>query len=60
MLMANLGWQRLRASSAIDDLLSDGMLWEEMNSDGEREFWMASYITAGDDGVEPFPVAERP
>ena len=38
MLMLNLRWPRARAKTAIDDLISEGMLWVDGQSE-EREYW---------------------
>ncbi|KAL2271935.1 hypothetical protein VTJ83DRAFT_1306 [Remersonia thermophila] len=43
MLMANLGWMRARAQTAIEDLVSEGMLWVDKQSD-EWEYWSPSFM----------------
>ncbi|EHA53045.1 hypothetical protein MCOR27_008895 [Pyricularia oryzae] len=43
MLMANLRWTRPRSQTAIEDLLSEGMLWVDKQSE-EWEYWSPSYM----------------
>jgi ESCRT-II complex subunit VPS22 len=43
MLMANLGWMRARAQTAIEDLVSEGMLWVDKQSE-EWEYWSPSFM----------------
>jgi ESCRT-II complex subunit VPS22 len=38
MLMLNLRWPRARAKTAIDDLVSESMLWVDKQCD-EWEYW---------------------
>ena len=38
MLMLNLRWPRARAKTAIDDLISEGMLWVDGQGE-EVEYW---------------------
>lgn len=50
MLMLNLKWPRARAKTAIDDLVSESMLWVDMQSE-ETEYWSPGFmLEAGDDG----------
>ncbi|CAG8955233.1 hypothetical protein HYFRA_00007250 [Hymenoscyphus fraxineus] len=50
MLMLNLKWPRARAKTAIDDLVSESMLWVDMQSE-EWEYWSPGFmLEAGDDG----------
>ncbi|KAK4124028.1 ESCRT-2 complex [Parathielavia appendiculata] len=43
MLMANLGWMRARAQTALEDLVGEGMLWVDKQSD-EWEYWSPSFM----------------
>ncbi|KAI1333682.1 ESCRT-2 complex [Xylariaceae sp. FL0016] len=43
MLMINLRWARARAQTAIEDLLGEGMLWVDKQSD-EWEYWSPGFI----------------
>lgn len=49
MLMLNLRWPRARAKTAIDDLISEGMLWVDGQSE-EREYWTPGAML--DAGIE--------
>lgn len=44
MLMANLKWARPRAKTAIDDLMSQSMLWVDCQ-EAEWEYWSPGVIT---------------
>ncbi|TVY28990.1 Vacuolar-sorting protein [Lachnellula hyalina] len=43
MLMLNLRWPRARAKTAIDDLMSESMLWVDKQSD-EWEYWSPGFM----------------
>ncbi|KAL5615031.1 hypothetical protein BROUX41_005096 [Berkeleyomyces rouxiae] len=43
MLTANLGWAKPRAQTAIEDLLSEGMLWVDKQCE-PWEYWNPSWI----------------
>ncbi|KAL1897232.1 ESCRT II complex subunit Dot2 [Ceratocystis pirilliformis] len=43
MLMANLGWAKARAQTAIEDLLSEGILWVDKQCE-PWEYWNPSWI----------------
>lgn len=43
MLMANLHWPRARAKTAIDDLVSESMLWVDKQCD-EWEYWNPGFM----------------
>lgn len=49
MLMLNLRWPRARAKTAIDDLISEGMLWVDGQSE-ELEYWSPGAMLDG--GIE--------
>jgi ESCRT-II complex subunit VPS22 len=53
MLMLNLQWPRARAKTAIDDLVSESMLWVDMQSGAEYEYWSPGFMleTEGDDAT---------
>ena len=46
MLMLNLRWPRARAKTAIDDLVSEGMLWIDRQSE-EVEYWSPGAMLQG-------------
>jgi ESCRT-II complex subunit VPS22 len=39
MLRDNLGWERARCKTVIDDLMAEGMLWVDKQTGGEWEYW---------------------
>lgn len=43
MLMLNLRWPRARAKTAIDDLVSESMLWVDKQCD-EWEYWSPGFM----------------
>jgi ESCRT-II complex subunit VPS22 len=43
MLMLNLRWPRARAQTAIDDLVSESMLWVDKQCD-EWEYWSPGFM----------------
>jgi ESCRT-II complex subunit VPS22 len=43
MLMVNLRWPRARAKTAIDDLVSESMLWVDKQCD-EWEYWSPGFM----------------
>lgn len=43
MLMANLHWPRARAQTALEDLLSEGMLWIDKQA-VEWEYWSPGFM----------------
>ena len=49
MLMIYLRWPRARAKTAIDDLVSESMLWVDKQCD-EWEYWSPGFILEMDDG----------
>lgn len=49
MIMLNLGWLRARAKTAIDDLVSESMLWVDKQAE-EVEYWTPGSML--DSGVE--------
>lgn len=44
MLMLNLKWKRPRAKTAIDDLVSESMLWVDCQVD-EWEYWSPGFMS---------------
>jgi len=48
MLMANLRWPRARAQTAIDDLVSESMLWVDKQAE-EAEYWNPGFMLEGGD-----------
>lgn len=44
MLMVNLSWTRARAQTAVEDLVSEGMLWVDQQAPDEWEYWSPSFI----------------
>ncbi len=49
MLMLNLRWPRARAKTAVDDLISESMLWVDKQSE-EWEYWTPGSMLDG--GIE--------
>jgi ESCRT-II complex subunit VPS22 len=43
MLMLNLRWPRARAKTAIEDLVSESMLWVDKQAD-EWEYWSPGFL----------------
>jgi ESCRT-II complex subunit VPS22 len=43
MLMINLKWPRARAVTAVEDLLGEGLLWLDKQSD-EWEYWSPGFM----------------
>lgn len=48
MLRVNLGWERARAKTVIEDLLADGLVWLDAQGE-ENEYWSPQNLL--DDGV---------
>ena len=46
MLQANLGWERARSQTVIDDLLADSLVWVDMQAE-ETEYWSPTFIHDG-------------
>ncbi|UPL03258.1 hypothetical protein LCI18_014192 [Fusarium solani-melongenae] len=44
MLSDNLGWDRARAKTVIDDLVAGGMLWVDKQTKGEWEYWSPGFM----------------
>ncbi|KAG6011768.1 hypothetical protein E4U43_008132 [Claviceps pusilla] len=45
MLCDNLGWERARCRTVIDDLVAGGMLWvDKQTGGGEWEFWSPTFM----------------
>jgi ESCRT-II complex subunit VPS22 len=44
VLMLNLKWPRARAATAIDDLVSESMLWVDMQTGAEYEYWSPGFM----------------
>ncbi|KAH6893397.1 EAP30/Vps36 family-domain-containing protein [Thelonectria olida] len=44
MLRDNLGWERARVRTVIDDLVGEGMLWVDKQTKGEWEYWSPSFM----------------
>jgi ESCRT-II complex subunit VPS22 len=44
MLRDNLGWDRARARTVIDDLVAGGMLWVDKQTKGEWEYWSPGFM----------------
>ncbi|KAF5008315.1 hypothetical protein FDECE_5416 [Fusarium decemcellulare] len=50
MLRDNLGWDRARARTVIDDLVAGGMLWVDKQTKGEWEYWSPGFMAETDGG----------
>jgi ESCRT-II complex subunit VPS22 len=46
MLQVNLGWERARSQTVIDDLLADSLVWVDMQAE-ETEYWSPTFIHDG-------------
>lgn len=44
MLQVNLGWDRARVQTVVDDLLSDSLVWVDAQAD-EKEYWAPTFIS---------------
>ena len=45
MLRDNLGWDRARVQTVVDDLLSDSLVWVDAQADDEKEYWAPTFIS---------------
>lgn len=52
MLMVNLKWPRARATTAIGDLVSESMLWVDMQTGGEYEYWSPGFMLEVEDEAD--------
>jgi ESCRT-II complex subunit VPS22 len=50
MLMINLRWPRARAKTAIDDLVSESMLWVDKQCD-EWEYWNPGFMLEAEENA---------
>ncbi|EFY92393.1 ESCRT II complex subunit Dot2 [Metarhizium acridum] len=50
MLCDNLGWERARCRTVIDDLVAEGMLWVDKQTGGEWEYWSPTFMVDIDEG----------
>lgn len=50
MLMLNLKWPRARAKTAIEDLVTESMLWVDKQSE-EYEYWSPGFMLETQDGI---------
>jgi ESCRT-II complex subunit VPS22 len=46
MLQINLGWERVRSQTVIDDLMADSLVWVDMQAE-ETEYWSPTSIHDG-------------
>ena len=44
MLRDNLGWEVARCRTVIEDLMAEGMLWVDKQTDGEWEYWSPGFM----------------
>ncbi|KND90731.1 Vacuolar-sorting protein SNF8 [Tolypocladium ophioglossoides CBS 100239] len=51
MLRDNLGWERARCRTVIDDLVAEGMLWVDQQTAGEWEYWRPSFMVDTEGGA---------
>ncbi|KAG5985286.1 hypothetical protein E4U55_006766 [Claviceps digitariae] len=59
MLCDNLGWERARCRTVIDDLVAGGMLWvDKQTGDGEWEFWSPTFMVDALEEEEEAPAAD--
>ncbi|KAL2189114.1 ESCRT-2 complex [Thermothelomyces heterothallicus CBS 203.75] len=50
MLMVNLKWTRARAQTALEDLMAEGMLWVDKQSE-EWEYWSPGFMLENQDSA---------
>ncbi|KAI6784744.1 Vacuolar-sorting protein-like protein [Emericellopsis cladophorae] len=53
MLRDNLGWEKARCQTVIDDLMSEGMLWVDKQTRGEWEYWSPTSMVDTEGVMEP-------
>jgi ESCRT-II complex subunit VPS22 len=46
MLQINLGWERVRSQTVIDDLMADSLVWVDIQAE-ETEYWSPTFIHDG-------------
>ncbi|KAL2136349.1 hypothetical protein VTI74DRAFT_4181 [Chaetomium olivicolor] len=51
MLMVNLKWMRARAQTALEDLVGEGMLWVDKQSE-EWEYWSPGFMLENQEGLK--------
>ena len=51
MLRDNLGWEKVRARTAIEDLVGEGMLWVDKQAGGEWEYWSPMFMVDAEGGI---------
>ena len=44
MLRDNLGWEAARCRTVIEDLMAEGMLWVDKQTNGEWEYWSPGFM----------------
>ncbi|MCJ1442368.1 MAG: hypothetical protein MMC23_002862 [Stictis urceolatum] len=49
MLTDNLGWEMERAKTVLDDLLADSMVWIDLKTGGEEEYWSPAFFDGPDE-----------
>lgn len=49
MLQLNLGWEKARAVTVIEDLLADGLVWVDSQCE-ENEYWSLQHLTTLEEG----------
>lgn len=52
MLMVNIRWARARAQTAVEDLVGEGMLWVDKQSQ-EWEYWSPGFMLEAQDTSTP-------
>ncbi|KAG6035484.1 hypothetical protein E4U41_006059 [Claviceps citrina] len=57
MLADNLGWERARCRTVIDDLVAEGMVWVDKQTGGEWEYWSPTFMVDAEDEEEASPAA---
>lgn len=48
LLRDNLGWERVRCRTVIDDMVGQGMLWVDRQTGGETEYWSPGVMADGE------------
>lgn len=50
MLMVNIRWARARAQTAVEDLVGEGMLWVDKQSQ-EWEYWSPGFMLEAEEAM---------
>lgn len=51
MLRDNLGWERARCRTVIDDFVGEGMLWVDKQTGDEWEYWSPGFMASVEESI---------